>query len=266
MKRPLLLRLLPNSLKETLYYRNYATRHHEYRELFTKAPLALAPEVSMHGLILGDVISGNIAFNGFYELGLSLHMVELARKGGTLVDVGANMGYFSLLWTGINPSARAVAFEASPRNCAIIERNLKENRATDRVTLVSKAAGNKAGMVTFDIGPAEQTGWGGISSGQSATSITVPMVRLDEELPDRPIAVLKIDVEGADTWVLQGCENLLRNRRIGFIFFEQNEERMKALGIQVGEAQNFLRSLGYQCTPLDGNDGEWIASPAPMTS
>ena len=70
----------------------------------------------MHSLLSGDVISGNIAFNGFYELELSQRIVHLARQGTVFVDVGANMGYFSLLWAGINPSGRVIAFEAAPRN------------------------------------------------------------------------------------------------------------------------------------------------------
>ena len=102
------------------------------------------------------------------------------------------------------------------------------------------------GTITFDAGPAEQTGWGGISSTVSSTTIDVPLVRLDHELPDSPIDVLKIDVEGADTWVLLGCEALLKKKRIGTIFFEQNRGRMERLGIAPGEAQTFLRDL--DCT------------------
>ena len=87
------------------------------------------------------------------------------------------------------------------------------------------------------------------------------MTRLDNELSNELIEVLKIDVEGADTWVLEGCERLLRDKRIKRIFFEQNIGRMEQLGIQAGVAQTFLRDLGYSCEPLDGDEGEWVASP-----
>ena len=60
MKRPFLSRLLPNRVKESLYYRYYHTRHRDWPALFDIAPLALSPNVSMHGLLSGDVISGNI--------------------------------------------------------------------------------------------------------------------------------------------------------------------------------------------------------------
>ena len=215
----------------------------------------------MYGLLPGDIISGNIAFSGFYHLALSQHIVQLARKGSVFVDVGANMGYFSLLWAGVNPSGRVTAFEASPRNIALIENNISRNHLSNRITLVPKAAGNHSGTITFDAGPADQTGWGGISSTVSPTTIDVPLVRLDQELPDSPIDVLKIDIEGADTWVLLGCEALLKKKRIGTIFFEQNRGRMERLGIAPGEAQTYLRDLDYTCVPFRGGDEEWTAYP-----
>lgn len=266
MKRPLLSRLLPHRLQQSLYYRWYHTRHAHWLGLFDAAPLELAPGVSMFGLLPGDVISGNIAFHGFYEWALSEQICRLARNGGLLVDVGANMGYFSLLWAGANPSGRVVAFEAAPRNIALIENNLRLNRLSDRIQLVPKAAGHRSGTISFQVGPATQTGWGGISAAATPDTIEVPLVRLDEALPDTPIEVLKIDVEGADTWVLLGCESLLRRKRIGRIFFEQNPERMQQLGIDAAQAVTFLRDMDYACTPLGGADGEWTAHPNPPSS
>lgn len=225
------------------------------------SPLALAPNISMHGLLPGDLSSGNIAFNGFYEPALSGHIVQLARQGGLLVDVGANMGYFSLLWAGSNPNGRVISFEAAPRNIALLENNVAQNRLADRMTIVPKAAGKSTGTISFDNGPAIQTVWGGITSSVAASTITVPLVRLDQELPDASIDVLKIDVEGADTWVLFGCEALLKKKRIGTLFFEQNRERMELLGIAAGGAQTFLRDLDYTREPLGGDDGEWVARP-----
>lgn len=261
VKRPLLSRLLPNRFKEWLYYSYYHTRHADWSGLFEIAPLAFASKVAMHGLLPGDVISGNLAFNGFYELALSQRIAQLAQKGTVFVDVGANMGYFSLLWAGLNPRGRAIAFEAAPRNIAIIENNISRNRLSDRITLIPKAAGSHSGTITFDAGPPDQTGWGGISSAPSSTTMEVPLVRLDQELPDSPIDVLKIDVEGADTWVLLGCEALLRKKQVGTIFFEQHRGRMEKLGINPGEAQTFLRDLDYTCLPFGDDEGEWMAYP-----
>jgi len=72
------------------------------------------------------------------------------------------------------------------------------------------------------------------------------------------IDVLKIDTEGADTWVLQGAYQLLKEKRIKHIFFEENKVRMSALGILSETAKDLLLSCGYQITPM--GSGEWYAT------
>jgi FkbM family methyltransferase len=261
MKRPILLQVLPDSLKTRFYYRYYQTKHPAWSHLFSDASLSMASGVQMHDLLPGDVISGNIAFTGFYELALSRSICNLARKGGLFVDVGANMGYFSLLWAANSSVGKVIAFEASERNICLLNKNIINNAFQHRIEVVPKAAGNRSGMVSFDLGPSEQTGWGGISSQTSTTTVDVPMVRIDQELADKTIDVLKIDVEGADSWVLFGCENLLKRKRIKTIFFEQNKYRMAKLGIQDSEAIRFLHELDYVCKPFSNNHEEWIAYP-----
>ena len=220
----------------------------------------------MYDLVPGDAISGSIAFNGFYELSLSRHIMRLAWDGGLFVDVGANMGYFSLLWVGANTSNTAIAIEASPRNINLVENNIARNGFSDRIALVPKAVGDRDGDVSFDLGPAGQTGWGGMTFTAGEGSVVVAVARLDGLLGDGEIAVLKIDVEGADTLVLKGCERLLRSKRIRKIFFEQNARRMAALGVDPREAFIYLRDLDYICKPSGprrrrGRRNEWMAYP-----
>lgn len=261
MKRPALLNLVPDSFKERTYYRLYNHRQADYSPLFREASLRYSPDARLYDLLPGDVISGMIALAGFYELGLTRRIATLASQGGLFVDVGANLGYFSILWASLHPDSRAICLEASPRNIESIKKNIDRNSLSDRVRLIAKAAGKERGTVKFDVGPAAQTGWGGIANSETASSIEVPLTRLDHELPDETIDVLKVDVEGADTWVLMGCEELLEKKQIRRIFFEQNVHRMELLGIRPGEAQEFLRDFGYICEPIDDEGGEWIATP-----
>jgi hypothetical protein len=137
------------------------------------------------------------------------------------------------------------------------------NGLGDRIKIVPKAAGRVNELLTFDIGPEAQTGWGGISLGAGESTIQVQAVRLDETL-DEPIRFLKIDVEGADPWVLEGCERLLRERRIDEIWFEENKERATLLGIDEHAGARYLERVGYAWEPLnDPADGmvNWRAFP-----
>jgi FkbM family methyltransferase len=217
-------------------------------------------------LLPGDVISDSIAFTGVYELELTRRLCWLARRGGTFVDVGANLGYFSLLWAATNSGNRSVAFEASPRNVAMLRDNVSRNALGSRVAVMPVAVGAAAGRHRFDMGPPEQTGWGGFTREQDSDAPEVDVVRIDEVLDTGdPIALLKIDIEGAEAWALAGCERLLRNRRVAEIWYEQNKPRMRALGIAGDAAQEFLRSVGYVPQPksnLSRDVVEYCAVPA----
>lgn len=121
------------------------------------------------------------------------------------------------------------------------------------------AAGHRTGLMRFDPGPQAQTGWGGVVTDERAGTVLVAMLPLDALLPgDFHAAVLKIDVEGADTWVLQGCQRLLAERRAGVVFFEQNLPRLRALGIEPDAAQHLLTTLGYRVTPITPVDAEVV--------
>ena len=265
MKRPLPLRLAPAQIRTSLYYRFYRARREPYCELFEAAPLQFAPQFKMELSPL-DEAHGEIAFTGFYELPLSRRIVADAQRGELLVDVGANYGYFTLLWLAGAARNRALLFEASPANHAALSANVARNHCQDRVEIQKAAAGRESGTARFSLGEPGQTGWGGIATANGVSEIVVSMTTLDETISaDTIVDVLKIDVEGADTWVLQGAKKLLTEKRIRQIYFEQNHERMKALGVAQDEAAEFLRSVGYEPSVLAGEGShivEWQASPA----
>ncbi|HEV3304762.1 MAG TPA: FkbM family methyltransferase, partial [Planctomycetaceae bacterium] len=142
-------------------------------------------------------------------------LLKIAREErGLFVDVGANLGYFSLLWAAQDAQNRAIAIEASPRIVGLLEENVRDNRLGDRITVRAQAAGARRGTMQFNSGPAEQTGWGGFAPATSSATATVDVVPLDELLSEiQDIAILMVDVQGADFWALQGAERLLRERR-----------------------------------------------------
>ena len=251
LHRPFLLRLLPPVLRLPAFYRFYRDRSAESHTLYEGAALHFARKIHME-LLPTDEGHSHIAFAGFYELPLTKMILALARRGGLLVDAGANYGYFSLLWAATNPQNTVVAFEASPRNHAAFIRNVERNGLGDRIAADSRALGRESGLMRFEIGPDEQTGWGGLTKEPFAKGIQVTMTTLDEEIPNETeIAVLKVDAEGADTWVLEGARQLLKGRRIAHIMYEENSGKMASLGIEPGTAERILRDSGYEVTPFE---------------
>jgi FkbM family methyltransferase len=262
MKRPLLLRLTPDRFRTSVWSHLYRKKSEAWLPLYESATLRYAPLVSME-LTPGDFVSDVIAFTGFHEIELTRRLVELARKGGTLVDIGANLGYFSLLWAALNPRNKCIAFEASPRNIDLLRRNVSRNRLEAQIEIVPHAAGRSPGKFQFDLGPAEQRGWGGLSLESGGRCTEVDVVRVDEVIRSTDsIALLKVDTEGADAWALEGCERLLKAGAVQEIWFEQNKPRSAALEIPPDAAQEYLRSVGYVSTTQDDPDGElveWVA-------
>jgi FkbM family methyltransferase len=205
-----------------------------------------------------DVGHQSIIFNGYYELELTKAIVNIGAKEGLLIDVGANYGYFSCLWAAQNSKNKAIAFEASPINIEPLTNNVNKNRLSNGITIMPIALGKEKGKLKFDLAnESQQTGWGGLSINNNLNLIEVDVDTLDNYAGKYNISkvdVLKIDTEGADTWVLYGAEKLLKEKKIDHIFFEANLDRMKLLNINESEAKSFLEKLDYtveQHSPTD---------------
>ena len=183
-----------------------------------------------------------------------------------MIDVGANAGYFTLLWASANASNTILAIEASPRNTELLQHNVRANDLTHQVDIRSVAAGKECGELRFLLGPEAQTGWAGFAEADSAEpSIAVRVETIDSMVePGRTVDFLKIDVEGADTWVLMGCERLLADRSVRTIHFEQNKPRLRQLGINEVDAARYLAKHGYLARPLSDPSADivdWVSEP-----
>ena len=256
----LLLKIRPQWLREKLFWKFPSLRSSLPPTLFENARLDFAPGVAL-ALKPSDVGHQQIVVFGCMEPDLSEQMKSLATNGGLFVDVGANYGYFTCLWAGVNDGNRVIAFEASPRNLPALKRNVEKNGLQSRVTIVPIAAGKSPGRMQFSLGPDHETGWGGLSLSAGSNEVEVEVTTLDEYFGGMPAApvidVLKIDTEGADTWVIYGAEKLLGKKRIRHLFFEENRNRMDKLSIRLGEAPDFLKKHGYSVEAIGSN--EWHA-------
>lgn len=260
-----ILNLLPRKIANSFFARvlnkvNFPS-HSKY---FINAPLKYAKGFKMN-LFPSDIGHRYIAFTGIYELELTKLIVNIAiNEGGLLLDVGANYGYFSLLWSQFKDN-NVIAFEASPKNFPYLLDNVSLNNLNTRIEAYELALSDRKGILTFDMGPEDQTGWGGLnhlsSETQNNSTIDVSSITLDDFAIENnilQISVLKIDTEGADTLVLSGAKNLIKNKKIKHIFWEHNLHRMQQLGLTENTMINFLTDCGYKINMF--NDNEYYAS------
>lgn len=131
---------------------------------------------------------------------------EPATNAPFVLDCGAHIGLSVLSFKARHPRARIVAFEPNPAAFAFPRRNVRRNGLTD-VALVNAAVAATAGKIDFYAqhgGPRDWT-WGGSGvrnrwlDPAASRRITVPTVRLAPDV-DRPVDLLKLDVEGSKGW------------------------------------------------------------------
>lgn len=182
-----------------------------------------------------------------YEQSMTERFISLLEPGHNVVDVGAYIGYYTLLAArGVGPSGHVWAFEPFPETCALLEQNLVANSLCDRVSIAQVAVSRDTQRAKFYLHWNPTRASLVYRSGlKGARVISVPTIALDQFFAERNnprIDVVKIDVEGAELDVLEGMKGLVdRNPRLR-LFVEYNPVTMAAAGIG---AYEFIREL-YQ--------------------
>ncbi len=181
---------------------------------------------------------------GSYEPEQTALFGSLIRPGDVVVDVGAHVGYYTLLAaTLVGPRGHVYAFEPAPANYAFLTGHVRKNRCAN-VTPVDSAVGDHRGEVRFEYGTGSGTGHVS-AQGQ----LVVPMVTLDEFARERGLRcqAVKIDVEGAEVAVLEGAREMLHaTKPIIFLSTHGADLHRDCLAL--------LQALGYMFTPIIGRD------------
>ena len=266
-----LLRVASKLRHSKLYNRNAI-----YKDLFKciSAGEALVRSENLDGEFWLDIRSHllkRIAINGVYEPDVSTALVAHAERD--FIDIGANVGFFSI-HLAMQPNARKVlSIEPNPRAFAFLERNVELNKVAQKVEVVRRAVAAESAeleLVAFE-GREE---YSSISShihpsvqGQTATKYKVQAEPLDRILEGRSIepGLIKIDAEGAELQVLQGMENTLETFRPTLLC----EVGGNTFGSDVHAFEAQMKKMNYEILSLSGaptsldpaHGGEIIARP-----
>ncbi len=168
--------------------------------------------------------TGNI-YAGLHEFPEMLLLLHLLRPDDLFLDVGANVGSYVVLASGVC-RARTIAFEPDPNTAGALRRNVSINQLDELVTVHEAAVGNVESMVPFTVGldTVNKVAQPGVTGTR-----TVRQCRLDDVVPaDNPIMV-KIDIEGYEEAALDGAHVLLAKPSLKAIEIETVTEKVKAL-------------------------------------
>lgn len=141
-----------------------------------------------------------------------------------IIDCGSNIGLSVLYFRQLYPRARVVAFEPDDRICEVLRRNLLSHDCAD-VEVHCRAVWTEETTLSFY---SEGADGGRLAGEGDARSKSVPTARLRDFL-DRRVDFLKIDIEGAETEVLQDCADRLSNVENLFVEYHSFAERPQTL-------------------------------------
>jgi FkbM family methyltransferase len=246
-------------------------------QLLTRLRDALGrPRVVASGEAVGLRLVANHAdpdfARGTYERPLQSFIVGHLAEGDVFYDVGANIGFFSLIAARrVGPQGRVYAFEPVPDNAAAIARSARLN-GFDAVNVLNVAVGSSNGRTELML--ARHIGGATIASvgppPDVCGRIGVDLVTLDVAITQhglRPPTLVKVDVEGAELDVLRGLPaTLLRHRPT--VLYEIDDAT--SAGLQRKDLAAFWDAAGYaiESLPLAYKDIGWhvvhmVARPKP---
>ena len=169
---------------------------------------------------LGETgLTGNL-YCGLHEFADMAYVMHVTSPEDLFVDVGANMGSYTLLACAAN-GARGICFEPVPETYRRLMENIRLNELDGRVRALNIGLSDAQGELKFTSG--ENCLDHVLADGESSESaVMVPVTTLDAALEGEGPAVIKIDVEGFETSVIKGAFRMLENPSLHSVIMELN--------------------------------------------
>lgn len=202
-----------------------------------------------------NVISQDILLKGVWEPEVTEYLCPRIKAGMTVIDVGADTGYYTLLFAKrVGRLGRVVAFEPIPSARETLEHNIRLNNYTN-VTVCDFALFSSNGLFILE-GPRELSRINPMRSGMQKGGIEIQTRIFDEctgGLNIRKIDVVKIDVEGAEMDVLHGMRQSLEKYHPELLV-EVHPDHLAHFSYEHKDLLRFLESMKYRVQPVDRPD------------
>jgi FkbM family methyltransferase len=169
------------------------------------------------------------------------------REGDTFVDVGASVGYYTLVAAdAVGERGRVVAFEPAPSSCSILRRNVRLN-GFENVTVEEMAVSNEPGSVKLFLAPDNKGDHRIFDGPERRPWVEVDAVTLDGHFDGarRRVDVLKVDVQGAELAVLEGASRLLDENPGIRVVVEFSPSGLAGLGARGSDLLDFLAARDF---------------------
>ncbi len=174
----------------------------------------------------------------------------LARDATQILDVGANLGWYSIRYAKRLSGVQVHAFEPIPVTYGYLQRNVALNGVSAQVNTYDCGLSDTSGIVTFFVSPANGTNASllNVANASDAQGIACPIRTLDEWVADHHVVpdFIKCDVEGAELLVFRGGRNTLVQHRPA-VFAELLRKWSRPFGYHPNDMLRYFADLGYVC-------------------
>ena len=192
--------------------------------------------------------TGNLYY-GLYEFADMAFMAHLLQPGDLFVDVGANVGTYSLL-AARHCDAVVLAVEAAPETAELLRENVRLNDLRDKIKVIECAAGAQIGVVNFTV---DRGAMNQVADASFANSVaSVELATLDHIVANRLPVMMKIDVEGYEGEVLDGAKLSLAKESLLAVQVETTTSAMERL----------FETFGFKRHWYDAFKRELVTKPA----
>lgn len=193
---------------------------------------------------------------GYYEKAELIVYKALLNDANMIVDVGGNIGLYSVIGAKYMPrNGRVVAFEPIPNNVSLLKENLALNDVENKVTVEQIAIGDSVGKVELYISEKSigNHSASADNAGKNSVKMNINRTSLDkyfEKIEVKSIDILKIDIEGYDYYALKGALKVIKKHK-PTLFVEFMPELIKNCMIKPVDYANLLFKLYDHCYVVD---------------
>ena len=177
-----------------------------------------------------------------YEPYLTELMLSKINKGDIVLDIGANIGYDTVLFADkVGNEGKVIAIEPDPINFEILKKNIKENKLKDVVAVQAAVGSENKKMEIYE----SKENYGDHRMWGNGPSVSVFCRKLDDllkELDYQKIDFIKIDVQGFEAEVIEGGKEMIEKNK-PIIFFEYWPWGIKNAGSEIKEMMEFFRKI-----------------------
>lgn len=229
---------------------------HVYRRLAHSLSPRTA-NVLGHVMYLDHGDSMGLSLGGIYEPDETRIVRENVKLGDTALDIGANIGYYTLFLAQlVGNRGCVIAFEPDPTSFALLEKNISANNYRN-VQAVEKAVSNHTGQTMLYIDPYHTLDHRIYEPDESRSRLVISEVKLDDffEHREADIDFIKMDIQGSEGLALEGMTKLLKRQKTIKIMTEFWPYGLEKCGYAPKSLLGFLSSLDFLLFDMRGSGG-----------